>query len=221
MPQYLNQATNFHLPNSGTILMPFDATAFVTSFPVYCANEGQADNIRNLTQFLEDGDYTYQFITRACPTTQQQGGSNIILANQGYEDQISVPTGSFLTMIGGISQISGGEDAPPVAGKFRVQFYDAGAQATISDSWVPSDAISGRFTQLPQTGSGMLTTVSGNKNLFILPSPLSITSPGQLNVQIVNLEDVTAEIDMAFFFAAPIMGYNPVDPAWIGNAVGR
>lgn len=217
MPNYLNQATKFYLPESGTILMPFDATAFITSFPVYCANEGQADNIRNLTEFLEDGDYTYQFITRACPTTQQEGGSNVILASQGYEDQISVPTGSFLTMIGGISQLS----TDGSLGRFRVQFYDAGAQATICDSYVPSDAISGRFTQLPQTGSGMLTNVNANKNLFILPSPLTITSPGQLNVQITNLESVTVTIDMAFFFATPIMGYNPVDPAWVGNAVGR
>lgn len=217
MPQYLNQASKFYLPESGSILLPFDATAFVTSFPVYCANEGQADNIRNLTEFLEDGDFTYQFISRACPTTQQQGGSNLILASQSYEDQISVPAGSFLTMIGGISQ----QVATGASGKFRVQFYDAGAQATICNSWVPSDAISGRFTQLPQTGTGMLTTVSANKNLFILPSPLSITSPGQLNVQITNLEAVTVTIDMAFFFATPIEGYGAIDPAWIGNAVGR
>jgi hypothetical protein len=216
MPQYLNQVTKFTLPESGTILMPFDAEAAVASLPVFCANSGQQDIIRHLLEFLEDGDYTYQFISRACPTTEQQGGSNVILANQSFEDQISVPAGSFLTMIGGISQVS-----PNVYGRFRVKLYDAGAQASITQDWANAFCMSGKFTQLPQTGTGMLTTVDENKNLFILPSPLAITSPGQLNVQITNLEAETVTIDMAFFFATPIEGYNPIDPAWVGNAVNR
>lgn len=213
MAKYLNEITKFHLPPSGTILMPFDAEAAVASLPVYCSSSRQAGVIQHLLEFLEQGDYQYQFISRACPTTQQQGGSNVMLANQSFEDQISVPTGSFLTMIGGIT-------TDPVAG-FRVQFYDAGSQSSISDGWVGSDSICGRYTQLPQTGTGMLTNVAGNKGLLILPSPLAITSPGQLNVLITNLSDNTATIDMAFYFACPVGNYDMVHPSWVGNAVGR
>jgi hypothetical protein len=210
----LNENTNFRLPDSGRIIMPFAVEAAVASLPVFCASPGQASILDKLIEFLVDGNY--QLIIRACPTTQQQANSNVFLANQSYEDQISVPTGSFLTMIGGI--ISGDTDHKG----FRVQFYDAGAQAQISDGYVHSNTISGRYTQLPQTGQGMLTTVSADKNLFILPSPLSITSPGQLNVQITNLNGQTATIDMAFFFAAPFGSNLPtVNGAIIGNAVSK
>jgi hypothetical protein len=208
----LNENTNFQLPPSGKIIMPFPVEAAVTSLPVFCASEGQASVLAKLVEFLEDGNY--QWIVRACPTTQQQGPSNVVLPNQSFEDQISVPVGSFLIAIGGIST--------DLVNGFRVQFYDAGAQATISDSYMNFNNISGRFSQLPQTGIGMLTTVSAAKNLFILPSPLSITSPGQLNVQITSLSSQTTTIDMAFFFAAPF-GNNlqEVNGAVIGNAVSK
>lgn len=207
----LNQATNFRLPPSGQIIMPFEVGAAVTSLPVFCASHGQAAVLECLMQFMEQEDF--QFITRACPSTMQQSFSNNIPPNQTYEDQISVPAGSFLTMIGGItSQPSDG---------FRFQLYDAGAQAYLSDAYMNGNCCAGRFTQLPQTGTGMLTTVNGNKNLFILPSPLSISSPGQLNVNIVNLSANTATIDMAFIFAAPKGIAGQVTPSWIGNVVGR
>lgn len=211
----LNENTRFQLPPTGQILLPFDATSAITSLPVYCANAGQEEILANLVAFLEDGDYSYQFISRACPTTQQQGGSNTILGFQSFEDQISVPTGSFLTMIGGISSQGA------TNGGFRVRFYDAGAQATISDGWVNANTIVGRFKQLPQTGTGMVTSVNADEGLFILPSPLAITSPGQLNVEITNLSPNMAIIDMAFYFATPVGYFNQVIPAWAGNAVNK
>ena len=193
--------------------MPFDVGAAVTSLPVFCASPGQASVLEKVVNFLEDGNY--QLSIRACPSTLQQGASNVFLPMQSFEDQISVPAGSFLTMIGG--KITGNTDG----NLFRVQFYDAGAQAPISDNYVNSNCISGRFDQLPQTGTGMLTTVSASKNLFILPSPLSISSPGQLNVMITSLSAQTVTIDMAFFFAVPMAGYNTVNGAIIGNAVRK
>jgi hypothetical protein len=130
-----------------------------------------------------------------------------------FEDQISVPHGSFLTMIGGIT-------TQPTFG-FRFQIYDASAQAAISDGFVNSQCCTGRFKQLPQTGTGMLTTVSSDKGLFILPAPLAISSPGQLNIQIVNLAPVTATIDMAFYFAVPVGSFSQTNGAVVGNAVNR
>jgi hypothetical protein len=207
----LNQVTNFRLPPGGQLILPFEKGSAVTSLPVFCASHGQAAVLEMLTQFMEGEDF--QFITRACPSTQQQSFSNTIPANQTYEDQISVPAGSFLIMIGGIS-------TDPVSG-FRVFLYDAGAQAPLCDAFVNGNCISGNFTQLPQTGTGMLTTVSGNKNLFILPAPIAMASPGQLNVQIVNLSQASATIEMAFIFAAPIAPMGKVEPSWVGNSVGR
>lgn len=211
----LNENTNFWLPPSGKLILEFPVEAAVRALPVFCASEAQASVLDNLIEYLEDGNY--QWMVRACPTTQQQGNSNVILPYQSFEDQISVPTGSFLIAIGG--KITGNDDG----NLFRVQFYDAGAQATISDGFINSNTIAGRYSQLPQTGTGMLTTVGGDKNLFILPSPLSITSPGQLNVQITSLSAQTTTIDMAFFFAAPFGAdsMQEVGAAIIGNAVGR
>lgn len=190
--------------------MPFALEAAVASLPVYCANEGQSGIIDTLIEFLVDGGY--QWSVRACPTTLQQGGSNTILANQTFEDQISVPAGSFLTMIGGIS-------TQPTFG-FRFRMYDAGAQAYISDGFVREGCSSGRYLPTANTGTGQLITLTGNKNLFILPSPLSISSPGQLQVQITNLANVTATIEMAFIFATPIGGMS-ISGAVIGNSVSK
>lgn len=216
----LNENSKFTLPPMGKILMPFNVEAAVASLPVYSANEGQASIIETWINFLTDGNY--QYITRACPTTQQEGGSNIILANQSFEDQISVPAGSFLTAIGGISQQQAGGSAGTVNnGLLRYELYDAGAQAPIFDGFVNGNCGAGKFTQLPQTGTGMLTTVSTNKSLYILPSPLAISSPGQLNVKLVNLAAYTVVVDMAFFFATPMGDFGGVNGAVIGNAVRR
>lgn len=209
--------SSFTLPDRLPILMDFPLETAIVSLPVFYANSVVHSILEPLIELMNDGDY--QLIVRACPSTQQDGGSNTILGNQTYEDQISVPTGSFLIMVGGIAkEITDGE--PDNLG-FRVKWYDSGAQADLMGGYVHSNLLSGRFTQLPQTGTGMLTTVTGNKNLFILPSPLTITSPGQLNVQITNLSANTAVIDMAYYFAAPIGGFAQVKGAWVGNAVNK
>lgn len=202
--------STFTLPDNLPIKMPFAIEAAIDSLPVFYSSSVIHSILDPLIELMNDGDY--QMITRACPSTQQDGGSNTILGNQTYEDQISVPAGSFLIMVGGISnQVEG----------FRVHWYDAGAQADLMNGYVHFNSLSGRFTQLPQTGTGMLTTLTGDKNLFILPSPLTITSPGQLNVQITNLSANTAVIDMAYYFAAPVGGFAKVTGAWVGNAVNK
>lgn len=206
----LKPNSTFTLPDQLPILMDFPLETAIVSLPVFYANSVVHSILEPLIELMNDGDY--QMIVRACPSTQQDGGSNSILGNQTYEDQISVPTGSFLIMVGGISDQTEG---------FRVKWYDAGAQAPLMGGYVHSNLLSGNFLQNPQTGTGMLTTVTGNKNLFILPSPLTITSPGQLNVQITNLSGETALIDMAYYFAAPIGGFAKVTGAWVGNAVNK
>ena len=65
------------------------------------------------------------------------------------------------------------------------------------------------------------TAVSANENLFILPSPLAICAPGQLNVQIVNLSTSTANIDMAFYFAVPNGNLGETSAALVTNTVKR
>lgn len=205
-----NQNGTFTLPDSGRLIMPFDIEAAISSLPVFCASPGQASVIDTVLEFLvQDG---YQLIMRACPSTLQQGASNDVLGYQTYEDQISVPAGSFLTMLGAITNQTEG---------FRFKLYDAGAQADLSDGFIHSNCMTGRFTQLPQTTIGMLTSLTSNKNLFILPSPLSITSPGQLNVQITNLSASTARIDMAFYFATFVGHYANVASARVANSVSR
>lgn len=219
-----NLQTNngFSLPSSGRILMPFSIEAAIQSLPVFCASQGMAGVLDTALEYLIQGGY--QWIVRTAPSTQQQGGSNVILANQGFEDQISVPTGSFLIMVGGIGFIqsdpsSAANPFNTVDSNFRTKWYDAGAQAAISDGFVHAICNTGKF--IPRNNVKLATTINANENLFILPSPLSITSPGQLNVQIVNLKAQSMQIDMAFYFAAPMNGNMKTKGAVIGNAVGR
>lgn len=220
----LKPGSKFTMPPSGRILMPFVVEAYVASLPVFCANAGVVAMLDPLIEFLEDGNF--QFINRACPSTQQEGGSNVVLAKQSFEDQISVATGSFLIMVAGISfkQTDPSLITNPfnvLSNNFRTLWYDSGAQASLFGGFVHANNITGRFTPTPPTGTGMRTTVSRDKNLFILPSPLTITSPGQLNVQVTNLEDVAVTIDMAFYFATPTGSYASVTGSVVGNAVNR
>lgn len=203
--------------SSGLLLLPFHISSAIESLPVFCSSGQQASVLSYLTRFLVDD---YHLEIRVAPSTLQSGPSNVILANQQYEDQISIPTGSFLMMVGGRSTAS-------THGTFRVRWYNSGSQSECTDDFVNEQMISGRFSQLPQTGTGMLdgtTLVSSNsdKNLFILPSPLSITSPGQLNISIVNLSQSTQTIEMAFYFAVPNGTSNQaIQAAAISNATKR
>lgn len=202
----------FTLPHSGRLIFPFDIAAAVESLPVFCGNAQQASVIAYGSRFLYED---YHFTVRACPSTQQQGGSNTILAGQSFEDQISVPAGSFLI------QVAGHTDQTDAS--FRTLWYDAGAQDYISQGFVHANLITGQFTPstAPINGFQDGATLQGNQNLFILPSPLSITTPGQLNVQIVNLSANTAIIDMAFFFAVPNGRMGQTGSAAIPNRVQR
>ena len=203
----------FTLPEAGMLLMPFDIESAVESLPVYCGSEQQASVIKYLTRFLEGG---YHLEVRACPSTLQQGNSNVIAANQQYEDQISIEAGSFLTMIGGRST------AGSINPGFRVNVYDAGAQVSLTNGFIHSGSISGRIDYDPNNPIIDGATLTQNRAMFILPAPLAISSPGQLNIQIVNLATVTATIEMAFYFAVP-NGTNdePSYPANVVNAVSR
>lgn len=192
---------SFTLPPEGKLILPFAIEAFASSCAVYCVNEGQAQQLEYLLNFLiEEG---YHIAIRACPSTQQQSASNLIAANQSYEDQISVPAGSFLTAIGIFTVTS---DASPNSG-FRIYLRDAGAQEYFSDDFVHSSLLGGNYTG-PLTGQA--TQAVNAKGLYILSSPISIASPGQINVQIVNLNQVAATIEMAFYFACPNSEFAPV-----------
>lgn len=226
-----NLQTNngFTLPSSGRILMPFSVEAAIASLPVFCASPGMAGVLDTLLESLIQGGY--QWIVRTAPTTQQQNGSNLVLANQGFEDQISVPTGSYLTMVGGIGIIQSDPSSPTnpyntLSTNFRTKWYDAGAQSDLSDGFVHADATAGKFvpnslTTKVSLTAGQVSNLTGNKNLFILPSPLSITNPGQLNVQVVNLLAQSMTIEMCFVFAAPMNNSAITKGAVIGNSVGR
>lgn len=191
---------SFTLPPSGKLLLPFAIEAFASSAAVYCVNEGQAQALEYMLNFLiEEG---FHIAIRACPSTEQQQASNVIAASGSFEDQISVPAGSFLTAIGIFTKVSSG-----VENGFRIFLRDAGAQEYLSDDFIHSKNLGGSYrgsSDVVATGADQV------KGLYILPSPISIASPGQLNVQIVNLNQVSATIEMAFYFAVPNSEYVPV-----------
>lgn len=203
----------FTLPDGG-MRLPFDIDAAISSFATYCANGMQASIGEYLTRFLAGG---YHLSIRACPSTQQQTPTNVIAAQQQIEDQLSVPIGSFLIMVGGFNTVAAGQTNLG----FRCAWYDAGSQQTDTDNFINGNMISGFFNQLPQTGQGMLTSVTNSESLFILPSPLVITNPGQLNVKIVNLSQVQTTVDMAFYFACPNGTGGELGMAAVPNSVTR
>lgn len=205
---------NFTLPSGGEILLDFDVCAYLNSLAAYQHTETAMSRIDPLKEFQYDGGYAGT--VRTCPSTQQQNASNAIPANSMFEDQLSVPEGSFLTMIGGISFLASG-----AFGKFRVRIYDVGAQSYLSDDFVQAANLSG-YVQGNAVATGFVDGATlgqtGSNGLFILPSPIAVSSPGQLTVQIVNLENSSVTIDMAFYFAVPLHGLAKVEAAWVSNA---
>lgn len=198
-------------PPDGGFVMPFDVNAYLNALPAYQHSEVAVQRLDNLRRFQEDGNYVSSI--RACPTTLQQTSSNVVAANAMFEDQISVPEGSFLLMIGGVSVVSAG-----VFGKFRIRIYDVGSQCYLSDDFVGNGNISG-YHQANQTGfvNGATVGQVGQNGLFMLESPIAVASPGQLAIQFVNLEASQVTIDMAFYFASPIHNKVEVTPAWASN----
>lgn len=192
---------SFTLPPGGKMLLPFEIESAASSLAVYSVNEQQAQTLSYMLNCLiEEG---FHISVRACPSTQQQQASNLIGASQSYEDQISVPAGSLLSAIGIYSFTS---DASADAG-FRIYLRDAGAQEYFSDDFVHSKVLGGNYAG---PANGRATQASQALGLYILPSPISIASPGQINVQIVNLNQVAATIEMAFYFACPNEQFTPV-----------
>lgn len=226
------KTANFAYPNSG-LGIPFSYDAALQSLPAYCSNGKTSSLLDPLLEFLNDG--TYLLAIRSVPSTQQQNASNLIQPNQTYEDNINIPEGSFLTMIGAVG-LDGSQTGTQTAGKFRVRLYDVGSQSYLSDDFVHCFNLGGNIVSPPltnqpfygqqqnyvtATGQGLGTNALSGHGLFILPSPIAVSSPGQLTVQIVNLSNSANTVDMAFYFAIPIGNHIPVSPASISQNFTR
>ena len=203
---------NFPLPRGGVPMM-FDTCAYLNSLSAYQHSETAMSRIDPLKEFQYDDNYV--LLIRACPSTGLQNASNVIPANSMFEDQMSVPEGSFLTMVGGVSRKAAG-----TFGKFRIRLQDVGSQCYLSDDYVNGGNISGFLQAVPATGfvDGATLGQTGNNGLFILPSPIAVSSPGQLSIQIVNMENESVTLDMAFYFAIPLHQHTEVKAAWVSNA---
>ena len=224
------KTANFDYPNSG-LGIPFSYDAALGSLPAYCASHRTASLLGPLYEFLNDGNYLLAI--RSIPSTQQQNASNLIQPNQTYEDNINIPEGSFLMMIGAVG-LDGTQTGIQSSGQFRVRLFDVGSQSYLSDDFVHCLNIGGNIAAPKLTGQpfvGQQQFSSGyvgigadqqiTHGMFILPSPIAVSSPGQLTVQIVNLSNNANEVDMAFYFAIPIGNHTPVSPASISQNFTR
>lgn len=226
------KTANFTYPDSG-LKIPFSYDAALRSLPAYCASHRTGSLLDPLAEFLNDGSYVLGI--RSVPSTQQQNASNLIQPNQTYEDNINVPQGSFLMMIGAVG-LDGTQIAGQIAGNFRVRLFDVGSQSYLSDDFVHALSIGGSIISPKQTGQpfygqqlnyatatgqGLGTNQLATHGMFILPSPVAISSPGQLNIQIVNLSNNVNQVDMAFYFAIPIGSHTPVSAASVSGNFNR
>jgi hypothetical protein len=221
---------NFSYPDGG-LGIPFSYDAALRSLPAYCASHRTGSLLDPLAEFLNDG--TYILGIRSIPSTQQQNASNLIQPNQTYEDNITVPEGSCLMMIGAVG-LDGTQTGVQTASKFRVRLFDVGSQSYLSDDFVHMLNIGGNISAQRLTGQpfyGQQQFASGYQGigadqlvthgLFILPSPIFVSSPGQLTVQIVNLSNSANTVDMAFYFALPIGNHQAISPASVSGNFNR
>ena len=221
------KTANFSYPNEG-LKIYFATDGATTSLPVYGGKPSKL--LDPALEFMNDGSYILGI--RSIPSTQQQNASNLIQPNQTYEDNINVPEGSFLTMIGAVG-LDGSQTGVQTSGLFRVRLFDVGSQSYLSDDFVHCLNLGGNIVSSPVANGqpfdgqqqnfvrGLGTNPLNGHGLFILPSPIAISSPGQLTVQIVNLSNNANEVDMAFYFAIPVGQHTQVSPASISGNFNR
>lgn len=164
---------------------------------VYAANGLTSSMLDPLRMYLNAWNYALRIMV-------VPGSINAVIApSQSFEDQVSIVPGSYLTMITGAA-LNASNLAALTLG-FRLQIYDQGAGRALYSTDVSGQSLSGGTFQTSAVGSEFDYLGTGQPlGPFILPSPLVVLKPGQLNVKVVNLDPVNAaDIQVALFFAVP------------------
>lgn len=108
-----------------------------------------------------------------------------IAASSPHEAKVVLPPGSYLVGLSGSSSEAAG---------FDVQIRLAGSQQQLCSQRAAH----------PNLAGGALPTAEGAYNqVFILPKPLVITSPGELIVQLWNKATTANTIQLVLFVAVP------------------
>lgn len=111
--------------------------------------------------------------------------ANRQIAGRGtFEDQISLPAGSFLVSISSSSSQTAG---------FRFSIVDAGTRERIASDTVMSGVLSGSPRKFAARGGP-----------FFLPAPWTVSDAGLVLVQISNLAVAANVIDLHLQFAEPL-----------------
>lgn len=153
----------------------FPVTSALEALPLYQANGLVHSMLEPLKEVMNSGNYFF----RGVPIPRS--GNTNIGARATYEEQISIPNGSYLLYMTA-------QSATPFT-RFRFNIFETGSKRSIATEHIKA------MVALPPPGFGITP--------FILPSPLVITREGQLGVSITNLSATAQECGLLLCFAVP------------------
>lgn len=154
----------------------------LNNLPAYNVNEGVDRSLDVMREVYVDGNY-YPLIVPF------PASANInIGALQQLSGSIAVPQGAILIALTGFSD----------QGNFRVRIYDS---ATNQDLFYGSLGLGANSTPSMDAGLGDTPNVLGPN---LIQAPYLVIVPNALQVTVVNLMTVAANIQVALHFAVPI-----------------
>ena len=172
----------------------YGKTAWLDSLPAYDQSLG-VDQLLELSRKVLEGDNHYW---RGCAFPDRD--HTRFVAYQTYEDQFSVDPGSWLMSMTAYCNSLPENQAPPDNSGFKLQLYDAGAKTPLMiRTFAQHSTIAGSMA--PVTPGGVAQPCFGPG---FLQSPLVICDPGQITVQITNLANMSADIQLLLVFAVPV-----------------
>lgn len=162
-------------------------TAWLDSLPAYNPNPLSEQMLDSLRKIQESGSYYFQ--ANGVPDPDHM----VVAAFDSFEDEISVPPGSILTMVTAYSATS----AQGIDDGFKAQIYDKGSKTTL---------FAATFGKNQAIFDNIGLDIYGNPYMgpHILASPFVVLWPGQVNIEIRNMASVANTIQLALFFAIPV-----------------
>lgn len=177
--------------------------SWTVSLPAYACNPQAGQLLDPLSLYINAWNYAFRVMVVPGSNNAQ------INPSQSVEDSINIDPGSYLTMITGSSLVvtdGNGSVGNTLGLGFRLQIYDQGAGRAVYSTDVSGQAQSGAGSS-QHVAAGYEFDYLGNGfpfGPFILPSPLVVLRPGQLNIKVINLDPVNiCDIQVVMFFAVP------------------
>lgn len=164
-------------------------TEYLDNLPLNTLNQGLIEELDIARVFAQSDNYYFQGVP--FPTTIA------FTARQAKSGVITIPAGSYLLSLTGDCFVSSVDEIAGLNAGFTLRIYDKGAKAetAINAQFMKGKMISGVFRAANSTIK---------QAQYWLKSPMIVTNPGALQIEITALSSVDSSMQVMFGFATPL-----------------